>query len=50
MIKEDEDEPLSQEQGIQRDVDDIFCVTIVILYLDFERYKRASFRNLTTNR
>ena len=44
-IKEDEDGPLSREQGIQRDVDDfIFCRWI------FEGYKRASFRNLSTSR
>ena len=41
MIKEDEDEPLSREQGIQRDVDDIFCDTIVILYLDFQKIQKS---------
>ena len=41
MIKEDEDEPLSQEQGIQRDVDDIFCDTILILYLDFRKIQKS---------
>ena len=52
MIKEDEDEPLSREQEIQRDVNVIiFVVTIVILDLDFWKIqKRASFRNLTANR
>ena len=53
MIKEDEDEPLSLEQEIQRDVNVIIFVidTIVILDLDFWKIrKRASFRNLTANR
>ena len=35
MIKEDEDEPLSRELEIQRDVNVIIFDTIVILDLDF---------------
>ena len=41
MIKEDENEPLSREQDIQRDVDVIiFCDTIVILDLDFRNIQK----------